>query len=253
MGKIRKPKAEGRTKTEVRNPNEHRRARLCSPIIIPADGAVREAPGVSHFGFRHSAFLRPLLFTLSAQSALAAATNSTDLPPIPPLRPPHAELPPTFWEQHGLWVILLGVLVLLLLGTVIWFVLRSRPPVLVPPEVQARRALEPLRQKPEDGALLSQVSQVLRHYIAAAFNLPPQELTTTEFCRAVAADTRLGPELSTALADFLCQCDQRKFSPPAPAPPLSAVAHALKLIDQAQARLAALAVPAAPPKPEIVR
>ncbi len=56
----------------------------------------------------------------------------------------------------------------------------------------------------------------------------------------------IGPELSAALSEFLRQCDQRKFSPPAPAPPFGAVAQALKLIDQAQTRRLALAQPAAP-------
>ncbi len=135
----------------------------------------------------------------------------------------------------------------MLVGAAVWFLTRPKPPVVVPPEVQARQALEPLRQQPEDGALLSQVSQILRHYVTAAFHLPPGELTTTEFCRAIAGHERVGPELSAALSDFLRQCDQRKFSLPAPAPPLSAVAQALKLIDQAQARLAALAQPAAQP------
>jgi hypothetical protein len=102
-----------------------------------------------------------------------------------------------------------------------------------------------LRQKAEDGALLSQVSQILRHYVVAAFNLPPEELTTAEICRAVAGLEKIGPELSAALGEFLRQCDERKFSPPTPAPPLGAVAEALKLIDQAQARLASLAQSAA--------
>jgi hypothetical protein len=118
---------------------------------------------------------------------------------------------------------------------------------MVLPEVQARQALEPLRQQPEDGALLSRVSQVLRHYVATAFDLPPGELTTAEFCAAIAAHGPIGPELSTALSEFLRQCDQRKFSPPAPAPPFSAVAQALKLIDQAQTCRHALAQPARPP------
>ena len=184
----------------------------------------------------------------SSFSALAAATNALNPDAIPPLRPPHPELPPSFWERYGLWVILLGVLLLVLIGVIVWLLTRSRPPVPVPPQEQARRALEPLRQKREDGALLSQVSQILRHYIVAAFNLPPEELTTTEFGRAIASEGRLGPELSTAISDFLRLCDRDKFSPPAPIPPLSAVAQALKLIDQAQARLTALAQPAVPPK-----
>jgi hypothetical protein len=130
---------------------------------------------------------------------------------------------------------------------VAWLLTRPKPPVVVPPEVQARHALEPLRQQPEDGALLSRVSQILRHYVTAAFDLPPGELTTVEFCGAIATHSPIGPELSAALTQFLRECDQRKFSQSAPAPPLSAVAQALKLIDQAQTRRLALSQSAAQP------
>ena len=177
---------------------------------------------------------------LSLSAADPISTND-----IPPLRPPHAELAPTFWEQYGLWVVILGVLFLALVCGVAWLLTRPKPPVVVPPEVQARQALEPLRQQTEDGALLSRVSQVLRHYVTAAFGLPPGELTTTEFCRTIASHAPIGPDLSAALSAFLRLCDQDKFSPPAPVPPLGAVAQALKLIDQAQTRRLALAQSAA--------
>jgi hypothetical protein len=178
---------------------------------------------------------------------LAATTNSLAPDDIPPLRPPHGEIPPTFWEQHGVWLVIPGVLLLALAGAAVWFLTRPKAPVIVPPEVQARQALEPLRRAPEDGALLSRVSQILRHYVAAAFSLPPGELTTAEFCRVIASHAQIGPDLTAALSDFLRLCDQDKFSPPAPVPPLNAVAQALKLIDQAQTRRLILAQPAAQP------
>ena len=186
---------------------------------------------------------------LTTQPSFAAATNAAGQDQIAPLRPPHAELPPTFWEHYGLWVVLLGGLLLAIVCAAIWLLIRPRPPVVVPPQLQARQALEPLRRQPEDGALLSRVSQILRRYVAAAFVLPPEELTTAEFCRVVAGHGQIGPELAAALSDFLRQCDQRKFSPPAPSPPLSAVAQALKLIDESQARLGALAQAAAQTTP----
>ena len=119
--------------------------------------------------------------------------------------------------------------------------------MVVPPEVQARQALEPLRQQPEDGTLLSRVSQILRHYVSAALDLPPGELTTAEFCGTIATHSPIGPELSAALTAFLCECDQRKFSQSTPTAPFSATAQALKLIDQAQTRRLALAQSAAKP------
>jgi hypothetical protein len=205
----------------------------------------------SAFGFRISAFLRASDFgfrilalgfsLLVAQPSFAAATNNPTNGDIPLLRPPYPEMAPTFWEQHGVGVVVCVALFLALVGVAIWFLTRPKPPVVVPPEVLARKTLEPLAQRPEDGALLSQVSQILRHYVSAAFNLPPIELTTAEFCRTIAGHEQVGSELSAALSEFLHQCDQRKFSPPSPAPPLSVVTHALQLIDQAQARRIALA------------
>lgn len=180
------------------------------------------------------------LWLVATRSLLRAATNAADADEIPPLRPPHAEIPPTFWEQYSLWVVLLGALVLAMACVAVWLLLRPRPLEVVPPEVRAREALEALRARTEDGALLSQVSQVLRHYVAAAFNLPPEEQTTAEFCRATADDASIGKDLSTALGEFLRQCDQRKFSPPPPAPPLSAVAQALQLVELTEARRAEL-------------
>ena len=210
----------------------------------------RGRPRASGCGPSSAFFILSSALTLwlrAAQSSFAAATNAPSPDEIPALRPPHAEMPPAFWEQHGLWVILVGVLLLALVGAAAWFLLRPKPLAVVPPEIQARQALEPLRPQPEDGPLLSRVSQVLRHYVAAAFDLPPEELTTAEFCRAMASHAPIGAELAAALGEFFRQCDQRKFAPPAPAPPLGAVAQALRLIDQAQSRLAALAQPGPPP------
>lgn len=183
------------------------------------------------------------LCLLAPHAFCAATTNTPAADEIPPLRPPHAEMGPTFWEQSSWWVILSGVFLVLLVCVAVWFLTRPKPPVVIPPEVQARQALEPLRQQAEDGALLSRVSQILRRYVAAAFGLPPGEYTTTEFCCAMAGQGQIGPELTAAISDFLRQCDRQKFSPPPPAGPLSAVARALKLIEQAQDHLAALAQP----------
>ncbi len=255
--KIRNPKSEVRGKSEVRSPKPGR-AGVGGTRVVPRRSALLSTRGLHClFGFRASDFLRTsdfglrtlgLALSLFAAQPLLATTNNSNAPEaIPALRPPHAEIPATFWDQYSAWVILAGVLVAALVGLAIWFFTRPKPPVVVPPEVLARRVLEPLRQQVEDGALLSRVSQVLRHYVAAAFDLAPGELTTAEFCRAITGHPLIGPELSAALSAFLRLCDQDKFSPPAPVPPLSAVAQALKLIDQAQARRLALAQSAGQP------
>ena len=48
---------------------------------------------------------------------------------IPSLRPPHAEIPPTFWEQHTASVIGGSFLLLAIIGIAIWFATRPKPPV----------------------------------------------------------------------------------------------------------------------------
>ena len=253
--KGRNPKAEGRMKAEIRGAKSEGVGACWTWLAPAARAAGRMGGAVASFGFRVSAFIRPPgvglrilafgLWLVAAQPVLAA-TNAPGLDEIPPLRPPHAEIPPTFWDQYGLWVILSGVLLLALVCAAAWFLTRPKPPVVVPPHVQARQALEPLRQQPEDGVLLSRVSQVLRHYVVAAFELPPGELTTAEFCSAISGHAQIGPDLSAALSGFLRLCDQDKFSPPASVPPLSAVDRALKLIGQSEARRLTIAQSAAP-------
>ena len=230
--KGRNPKSEIRSPKEGRNPKSECGCKPRSAETLAFELRPSDLLRISDFGFR---ILLAALSLLAVYPSFAAPDTSTN-GDIPALRPPHAELAPTYWEQHGTAVVLCGVLFLVLVGVAIWLLTRPKPPVVVPPEVLARRALEPLGQRPEDGALLSEVSHILHQYVTAAFNLPPIELTTAEFCRAIAGHEQIGAELSVALSEFLLKCDQRKFAPPAPAPPLSVVDQALKLIDQAQAR-----------------
>jgi hypothetical protein len=186
---------------------------------------------------RHVLAVLPVLF---ASLPLFAQTNSEPTNTLPKLLPPYAELPPTFWEQHGTSIVvtLLAVVVVLALG--LWLLLRPKPKAILPPEVQARMALEALRQRPEDGACLSNISQILRNYFIAAFQLPPGELTTTEFCRVISGHEPIGAELSTALADFLRRCDERKFSPTISPVPPGAVTRALELVALGESKRAQL-------------
>ncbi|MGH7971090.1 MAG: hypothetical protein ACREIC_20400 [Limisphaerales bacterium] len=173
---------------------------------------------------------------LCAESSNSApvATNSDASEPIPKLRPPLPEIPPTFWEQHGV-AISCAASGLLVVGTfAVWRLTRPKPPVFIPPLQQAKSELEPLREQPETGALLSRVSQVVRHYFIRAFNLPAAELTTTEFCEAISGVDKLDPELASGVAGFLRQCDERKFAAMAAQPPLGAVTQAARFIDQAE-------------------
>ena len=183
---------------------------------------------VSDFGFRISI----LLFACGATNA----TNGPD--DLPSLLPPRGEIPPGFWEKYGLLTVVGALLALALLGLAGWFFTRRKPAAMPPPEALARQALGALRRQPEDGALLSRISQVLRHYLIAAFGLPPEELTRTEFCRLLRDNQVVGLELSGGIAEFLRLCDERKFAPSAPQPPLGAAEQALRFIQAAEQRLA---------------
>jgi hypothetical protein len=198
-------------------------------------------------------FLGGLLLAGAAGFQLPVLAQApVDTNEIPKLRPIHAEIPPGFWAQHGTMVLIIGVVLAALGGLFVWWLTRPRAVVAVPPEAEARAALADLPLTADEGVKLSRVSQILRHYVQRAFELPPHELTTTEFCRALADHPHLGPELAGALGGFLRDTDRRKFAPAGTTPPQpAAAATALALIDQCETRRAAqpAAAAAAPGNP----
>ena len=148
--KGRNPKTENRRKPEIRKPKagDEGLQSLVSgywPTWLSSAVAIRtrRSRRQSSFGFRYSDFLRlsdfgfrvlPLaLSLLAAQTLCAATTNPPSLNAIPPLRPPRGEIAPTFGEEHGLWVILGGVLLLGVISAGVWWLRRPRSAVLVPP------------------------------------------------------------------------------------------------------------------------
>jgi hypothetical protein len=178
------------------------------------------------------------LFLLIPALRIRADTNVILDVQAPSLRPPRPEILPGFWEQYGTWMFLAGALVFIAIGILVWFLVRLKPPAPIPPAAQARQQLEPLRQRAEDGRMLSQVSQIVRRYIAAAFALPPGELTTTELTRTLLDDQKVGPELGGEVIAFLRECDLRKFAPSPPQVSLGAASRAASLIDRAENRVA---------------
>jgi hypothetical protein len=177
-----------------------------------------------------------LSLALFAELPLLAATNSESENEILKLSPPQAELPPSFWEQHGTWLGLTAVLLLVLVGAAVWWMLRPKPSVPVLIEILSRKELEALRQRSEDGRVLSQISRVLRRYLAGAFALPADELTTSEFCRVIASHEKVGPELAAEVSDFLRRCDELKFAPADSPTPIGAATRALELVELGEAR-----------------
>ena len=172
----------------------------------------------------------------SAATLLILATNATLAQPtndIPPLQPALPEIPPTLWEQHGILMMVFGVVATAMLVVAIWWLLRPKPPVPVPIETQTRRELELLQLSAEDGKTISRVSQVLKRYLAVAFELPAGEMTTAEFNRAATSSENVGSDLAASVSKFLRECDEQKFSPNAGVH-ASACSRALKLFEQGE-------------------
>jgi hypothetical protein len=142
----------------------------------------------------------------------------------------------SLWQEHPVAVTLGAILLLILALALAKFLTRRKAVLPVAPEVQARQELSSLRGQPETGALLSRISGSVRRYAAAAFSLPAGELTTAEFRRAVAGNETVGLALAESVTDFLKRCDERKFAPPSPQPPMGAADEALKLVEAAEAR-----------------
>ena len=207
---------------------------LCEVRMRLANAA---ASGLRWLQHRFSPSVRGCCLVMGLLS-IAGVTfaQSNDAPPLQPALP---EIPPTLWEQHGVLIMVLGIMLIALLAAAIWWLLQPKPPVPVPIEIQTRNELELLSLPAEDGKTISRVSQVLKHYFAVAFGLPPVEMTTTEFNRAVAASEKVGSELAASVSEFLRQCDERKFSLHTGVQ-ASACSRALELVEQGEHRRAEL-------------
>jgi hypothetical protein len=184
-----------------------------------------------------------LCFLLIATSVVVAGEEPLTL------RPPKDELRPSFWEQHGWMIVLAAFALLAAVAFLIRLLQRPKPVVVIPPEIMARQALSALQNRPEDAALVAEVSRILKRYIYSTFNLPRGELTTTEFHQALQAHPHIGPELANDIGTFLREFDERKFAPLAPTlPPKPAVASAGELVEQLERRRRPLPPPI-PPTP----
>src|SRR5258708_3376864 len=93
---------------------------------------------------------RVLLFLLLAQNVGLAADDDK----IPPLRPPRGILLPSFWDLHTWDVVLAGIAAAAVVTLVIELIKRPKRETPTTPPLTARRALQPMRNRPEDAALL---------------------------------------------------------------------------------------------------
>ena len=181
-----------------------------------------------------------LLVIWAGSVAAQTATNTA-----PQLIGAYGEIKPTFWEHYGTAILAVVFVCSTLVGALCWLLRLPKLPVATPPEVAARAALARLLTLPETGKELSEVSQVLRRYIVAAFGLPSNELTTTEFCAQIAGNVNIGPEQAKVVSSFLKDCDLRKFSPGNAAAPFNAASQALAIIAELEKQRAKPATGAA--------
>jgi hypothetical protein len=169
---------------------------------------------------------------LGTRALFGAGTD--DPAEIPPLRPPFGEIPPGFWEQHAIWIVVTAVVLAGLVAAVIFWAKHRPGLTALPPFEEAKRSLDELSKVPEDGPVLTQVSRVVKHYFTETFHLPVGELTTAEFSRQLHQTASLDPGLRGATEAFLQECDVRKFSASPPSAGGAAVPKALTLLKQAE-------------------
>jgi hypothetical protein len=163
-------------------------------------------------------------------------TNSELADQIPKLKPPHGEIPPGFWEQYGVWVIVAALVLVYLLTWVIWLVMRKRKPTIIPPEVEAKDALAAIRDRSEDGETLAEISRIVKIYFVRAFNLPTQEHTTAEMSVLARESEQIGPGLGQNLGAYLTELDRRKFAAGTETAGRTALEQAEELIQAAEGR-----------------
>lgn len=157
----------------------------------------------------------PVETTITVQSLLANATDSTDIRDI---KPPAAI--PIDWRPYyaiaAVVALLVAVAVLLR-----WLAKRRRhvapavPPL--PPHVIALGALDALRARRlvEKGAFkeyYSTLTDIVRAYLEGRYRVRAPEMTTEEFLVASSRDGRLGGNHRRLLGEFLGESDLVKFA-----------------------------------------
>jgi hypothetical protein len=178
-----------------------------------------------------------LILALFPLNALAFVTN-TEPVQIPSLREPLGEISPSFWEQYGILIIAIVLFVTILLGFALWLLLKPKPIQPLSAATKARESLASLMGK-SNGAWLSEISRVLKHYFAEEYAFPPIEFTTSEFCALVERDPCIGLELGSKISVFLKTLDENKFAP-GHSPANDPVSVALKLVQESENRQAML-------------
>lgn len=130
---------------------------------------------------RHRAFV---FILMSAAGALAQMPSLPGAPPLPHKALPETRdvpPPPVWWLP---WTI--GVLVALMLGVIVWLLLRPKAVTIIPPRQpisSALRALADLRSRLQTippSEISHRVSLILRRYLSERYAVPATVRTTNE-------------------------------------------------------------------------
>lgn len=164
---------------------------------------------------------------------LAAITK--DPGPIPELRPPRTELPPSVEKKRDLRPWFIGTGIVAVLAAVLASIPRRQSPPPPPAYVVARRKLDALGTsgvKPDESV------RIFRNYLLEAFNIPARGATNDELLHWLSAHPRWDTQLAAETSALLDSCEEAKFSPaPPPEPPTSAEG-VLSLISRIEGRRA---------------
>jgi hypothetical protein len=173
-------------------------------------------------------------FLFAALCSCSGTLFAAQEDPATALKPPKGELPPGFWEQAG-WMVAVGLIVIVG-GVITWAFLRSgrKPPIIPPPAVTARRALEILRNQADNQARVTEVSKIFRKYIVSVLVLPAGEYTTLDIIKVMQSLTLMPLDLKQDIAGFLQQCDEQKFSPMPVHKESDVIGRASELVDKTE-------------------
>jgi hypothetical protein len=151
-------------------------------------------------------------FSSSPTSAPAPAAGSATGPDIHDL---HSLAPLTFWERHGVEVVIYGIAGTALLALGLWLLLRKKAALPLTPYQRALQDLQfahGLQDTGQDKVFAIAASDAVRRFLESAYHMPAPERTTEEFLQVATNHIWLQGELTTLLRRFLEFCDLAKFA-----------------------------------------
>jgi hypothetical protein len=164
--------------------------------------------------FRHSRFVIVSSFVIRHSSFAQAPQAEPTAIPIKDIAPPVDVLP---WPMWMVWTAATAALVFIgLLGWLAFRLWKRRP--LPPPPTPREIALADLEKAKaqihalDPHTLSILVSDVLRRYVSAQFNLRATQQTSPEFLASIAELPRFSDAEKMQLAEFLEKCDLIKFA-----------------------------------------